>query len=91
MAQLLVRQLDHDTKERLRRRAERHGRSMEAEARDILRAALAGEGAKAGPGLGTRIAQAFAAVRLTDEEYEAFRAGTNAYRHEPARHVDFEE
>ena len=36
MAQLLVRQLDEAVKEALRRRARRHGRSMEEEARLIL-------------------------------------------------------
>ncbi|MGC8519811.1 MAG: FitA-like ribbon-helix-helix domain-containing protein [Steroidobacteraceae bacterium] len=39
MAQIIVRQLDDDVKARLQRRADRHGRSMEAEVRDILRAA----------------------------------------------------
>jgi plasmid stability protein len=91
MAQLLVRQLDEETKERLRRRAERHGRSMEAEARDILRAALAAEAVEPTEGLGTRIARLFAEVGLTEEEYEAFRAGTEAFRGEPARFVEFEE
>ena len=38
MAQILVRDIDgDDVKERLQRRAARHGRSMEAEVRDILR------------------------------------------------------
>ena len=36
MAQLVVRNLPDDVKERLRRRADRHGRSLEAEVRDIL-------------------------------------------------------
>lgn len=40
MAQLLVRNLDDQLKTRLQRRAKRHGQSMEAEARDILRNAL---------------------------------------------------
>ena len=40
MAQLLVRNLDDSLKTRLQRRAKRHGQSMEAEARDILRNAL---------------------------------------------------
>lgn len=35
--------LDEDTAARLRRRAERHGRSVEAEAGEILREALAAE------------------------------------------------
>ena len=39
MASLLVRQLDQVLKERLRVRAALHGRSMEAEARAILKSA----------------------------------------------------
>lgn len=41
MASLLIRKLDDRTKSRLRVRAAHHGRSMEEEARDILRSALA--------------------------------------------------
>jgi plasmid stability protein len=41
---LSVRNLDDDVIARLKRRAARHGRSAEAEARDILRQALQGEG-----------------------------------------------
>jgi antitoxin FitA len=41
MATLTIRQLDEKTKTRLRVRAAHHGRSMEEEARDILRSALA--------------------------------------------------
>ena len=40
MAQLIVRNLDPDIVARLRRKAAEHGRSMEAEHRDILREAL---------------------------------------------------
>ncbi len=41
MATLTIRQLDEKTKTRLRIRAAHHGRSMEEEAREILRSALA--------------------------------------------------
>jgi antitoxin FitA len=44
MASLHVRNLDDDLIARLKRRAARHGRSAEAEHREILRQALAGEG-----------------------------------------------
>jgi antitoxin FitA len=37
MAQLIVRDLEDDVKARPNRRAERHGRSIEEEVRDILR------------------------------------------------------
>jgi plasmid stability protein len=41
MSVLTVRNLDDDLKTRLRVRAAQHGRSMEAEAREILRESLA--------------------------------------------------
>lgn len=41
MASMTIRNLDDSLKQRLRLRAATHGRSMEDEARDILRAALA--------------------------------------------------
>ena len=40
MASLIIRKLDERTKSRLRVRAATHGRSMEEEAREILRSAL---------------------------------------------------
>ena len=43
MASLTIRKLGAATKRRLRIRAAQHGRSMEAEAREILRGALAVE------------------------------------------------
>jgi hypothetical protein len=46
MASIIVRNLSEETKERLRQRAVRHRRSLEAEVRSILeRAAQAGEAA----------------------------------------------
>jgi plasmid stability protein len=46
MASLHVRKLDDELVARLKRRAARHGRSAEAEHREILRQALSGEGEK---------------------------------------------
>jgi antitoxin FitA len=43
LASLHVRNLDEDLVARLKRRAARHGRSAEAEHREILRQALAGD------------------------------------------------
>ncbi len=40
MGSITIRRLDDQVKERLRVRASRHGRSMEEEAREILRVAL---------------------------------------------------
>jgi antitoxin FitA len=45
MASITIRKLDESTKQRLRLRAAHHKRSMEDEARNILRAALAEEAA----------------------------------------------
>ncbi|HEY1660018.1 MAG TPA: hypothetical protein VGG14_16820 [Candidatus Sulfotelmatobacter sp.] len=75
MAQLLVRNLENSVKARLQRRAKRHGRSMEEEVRDILRAA-ANEG-KNPPkgGLGTEISKIFAKHGL-DRPIEELRGFT---------------
>jgi antitoxin FitA len=40
MASITIRQLEETTKRKLRMRAARHGRSMEQEAREILKSAL---------------------------------------------------
>jgi plasmid stability protein len=64
MAQLVVRGVEDDVKARLRRRAKRHGRSMEEEVRHILRNAVK-EDVRERRGLGTRIAARFAKIGLT--------------------------
>jgi len=64
MAQVIVRQLEEEVKVRLQRRAERHGRSMEAEVREILRNA-AKEESQPAAGLGSRIAARFRRIGLT--------------------------
>ena len=66
MAQLVVRQLDDDVKEKLQRRARRHGRSTEEEVREILRNAVRSEGGVRSP-LGSRIAARFRRVGLDQE------------------------
>ena len=48
MATLTIRQLDEKTKARLRVRAAHRGRSMEEEAREILRSALAASSSERG-------------------------------------------
>jgi antitoxin FitA len=58
MAQLLVRGIDEDVKERLRRRAKRNGRSMEEEVRQILHVAVRSE-ERTGRKLSARIAARF--------------------------------
>ena len=64
MAQMIVRDLDEDVRDRLRERAKAHGRSMEAEAREILRAAVMVDAANDASGLGTRIAALFSECGL---------------------------
>lgn len=70
MAQLIVRNLEDDVRDKLRDRAESHGRSMEEEVRDILRAAVVADAEAADqPGLGTRISRRFADCHL-DKGFE---------------------
>ena len=45
MASITIRRLEDSTKQRLRVRASQNGRSMEEEARQILKVALTGKGA----------------------------------------------
>ena len=64
MAQFTVRNIEEDVKQRLKERALNKGTSLEAEVRNILRAAALGEKGPAGPGLGTRISSRFAKIGL---------------------------
>jgi antitoxin FitA len=66
MAQLVVRNLEEGVKARLRHRANRHGRSMEEEVRDILRNAVRAEERGAAP-LGTRLRNRFARIGLDQD------------------------
>lgn len=63
MAQIVVRHLDEDVKVKLKRRAARHGRSMEEEVRKILRNAAREEGRMVSQ-LGSRIAARFRRIGL---------------------------
>ena len=83
MAQLLIRKLDTDVKDNLRRRAKRHGVSMEEEARSILRAELLKpEGEEYG--LGSRIAALFRDIPDNDEPFPTLPDT-------PIRVIDFDE
>jgi len=76
MAQILVRDVEDDVKERLQRRAARHGRSMEAEVRDILRNAVREEAQSRG-GLGTEMSALFKGIGLhAGEEIHELRGHT---------------
>ena len=81
MAQLVVRQLDEDVKQKLQRRARRLGRSTEEEVREILRNAVRSEGGVR-PALGSRIAARFRRVGLDKEIPEL--------RDQSARPAEFE-
>lgn len=80
MSTLTVRNLDDDLKARLRVRAAQHGRSMEAEVREILREALA---ERRSHDLGTRIHGRFVGVGWDDIEIPS--------RSERARPIDLGE
>ena len=69
MAQLVVRRLDDDVKEKLQLRARRHGRSTEEEVREILRNAVRGE-ARSHSSLGSRIAARFRGIGLDENIQE---------------------
>jgi antitoxin FitA len=66
MAQFVVRDLEEEVKVRLKRRAQRHGRSMEEEIRHILRNA-AKESGRPVAKLGSRIAARFKESGLSQE------------------------
>jgi plasmid stability protein len=69
VAQILIRKVDEGVKARLQRRAKRNGRSMEAEAREILRDGLR-ERAASRRGLGSEIVALFSGqgIGLTKDE-----------------------
>ncbi len=93
MAQLIVRNLDDRAKERLRTRAKRNGRSLEAEARAILEEVAVKEGVrkKQAKGLGTRIAERFKGIGFTKGEKRAFdKAIEEMWRNNPPRFVEFD-
>jgi len=69
MAQILIRKLDERVKARLQRRAKRNGRSMEAEAREILNDGLREE-AVPQRGLGSEIVALFSGQGIGLKERE---------------------
>ena len=82
MAQLIVRNLEEGVKTRLRRRAARNGRSMEEEARDILRNAVRATDDR-GHGIGSEIAALFTA-NGAEIDFEELRG-------QPVRPASFDE
>jgi hypothetical protein len=95
MAQLIVRRLDDDAKERLKARARKNGRSLEAEARAILEEAagghrLARRQPKKEKGFGTLMHERFERTGFTDAEYAEFERHIAELRAEPVKPVHFE-
>jgi plasmid stability protein len=74
MAQFTVRNLEEDVKARLKRRAARHGWSMEEEVRQILRNAVK-DADLPEPRLGSRIAARFARVGIEEDLPEVHSPG----------------
>lgn len=82
MAQILIRQLEDDTKAKLQRLASQHGRSTEEEVREILRNAVRNVDNPPGR-LGSRIAARFTGAGLTEDIAEL--------RGQPVRPAEFDE
>jgi plasmid stability protein len=85
MAQILVRKLDERLKGRLQRRAKRHGRSMEAEAREILCEALREKEPQRG--LGSEIVAMFSGSGIGLEKGEEIQE----WRGFPVKPIPFDE
>jgi len=95
MADIIVRRLDEKVKERLKARAEKHGRSLEAETRAVLEAATEPEQGGARPrepGFGTLMRQRFSRTGLTPKEARLFeRAQEELWSRDAWPIPDFEE
>jgi plasmid stability protein len=68
MASITIRKLEETTKRKLKIRAAMHGRSMEQEAREILKKALKGTSSKTGTSLAEAIQRRFAPFGGVDLE-----------------------
>lgn len=84
MAMLTVRNLPDEVHRALRVRAALHGRSMEAEVREILESAVSPEGRVK---LGSLLADIGRQAQLSDEEFAVFEQVRSKT---PARPVSFE-
>lgn len=81
MAILTVRNLSDEVHRALRVRAAQHGRSMEAEVRDILTSAVKPEGRVK---LGSLLAEIGRQTKLTDEEFAILEQVRNKTPVQPA-------
>lgn len=84
MPSVTVRNVPDEVHRAIRVRAAQHGRSIVAEMREILEAAVKPEGRVK---LGSLLAQAGRQVRLTDEEFATFESVRDKT---PARAASFE-
>lgn len=84
MAMLTVRNIPDETHRALRVRAARHGRSMEAEVREILESVVSPQGRVK---LGSLLADMGRKARLSDEEFAVFDQVRDKT---PARPVSFD-
>lgn len=84
MAMLTIRNLPDEVHRALRVRAAKHGRSMEAEVREILEATISPKGRVK---LGSLLADMGRQARLSDEEFAVFERVRDKT---PARPVSFE-
>ncbi|MDX2258883.1 MAG: Arc family DNA-binding protein [Hyphomicrobiaceae bacterium] len=90
MADILVRRLDDAVKQRLKERAERHGRSLEAEVREILVEAAHSDqttqsASASAKGFGTQMAEIFQGIGLTPQELAEFDEAVRNARKESDR------
>ena len=84
MPSITVRNVSDEVYRAIRIRAAQHGRSIEAEMREILESAVKPEGRVK---LGSLLAQTGRKVKLTDEEFASFESARDKA---PARAVSFE-
>lgn len=68
MAQLIVRNIEDEVKERLAQRARRHGHSMEEEVRTILRDAVRDQSPRRVKDFGSRFAALFEGLDMPEIE-----------------------
>ena len=91
MAQLLVRKIEDSLKEELRAQAKAKGRSLEEEARAILKGGVGRARLDESEfGWATKISQRFKGIGLTDEEFAEFEKAIESMRGSPVRPAAFE-
>jgi plasmid stability protein len=82
MAAITIRKLDDEVKTKLRLRAAQHGRSMEAEARDLIERAVASSDSLSGKSFGEAMHELFHGL--------GWDGSTLPSRDVPPRYVDFD-